>query len=985
MSKTNKRFMIMAVSAVLVSPFFLSSIPPIVYAQENVSVNNNQQVLTTSQVKQLTKGTQTTVQGIVMNTPGAWGAKGFYIQDAQGGLYIYPDKNFVVDLQVGDEVKITGVLSEYGGEKQLSGSVTIEVLAHQKTMQPTTLASVASLQATDTGSYLNLTNMQVANLSEVTSETNGSKRLEFDVIDTSHHTLHVYLNSRTGIDVDQVSQHLQNNDIIHLSGVLAYYKGLQLKPFTSNFYTIVTKAADNSTPITPIEEVVKVGQVQGAQHRSPYEGQDVKIKDVVVTAVDGSSRFYIQDLQPDDDSKTSDGLNVYFKNHQVKVGDKLELTGKVLEYLGSGYAEKAETDLTITQLKAEQVKVIGQANIPAPIVLGVDRQVPNQVIDNDRFGVFDPSEDALDFWESLEGMQVAVNDAKILGPQKNGELYVLPKESQDTLNKSGGLLLDEDYNPQLIVLATGDKTLRAKANDQVIGQVAGPVTYSYGMYKIYLPKGSVKIQDGHLARETSTIQPAADKLTIASYNIENFSADIQSTSDEKVQRIAQSFVSDLHAPDLINLLEMQDNDGPKDSGNVDASLSAKRLIDKIKELGGPEYQYIDIAPENNQDGGAPGANIRVGFLYNPKRVNFVKAQAIGKDNPIFANTRKSLAGFFTFKNQEILLIGNHLNSKRGDQPLYGKNQPAILGSETQRHQLAQAIAAFVDEQIKANPRLNVVMTGDFNDFEFSQTLQILEGQQLTNLVKNHPADDRYSYFYQGNSQTLDHLLVSNQLVAKAKFDMVHINAMFMQEDGRASDHDPVIVQLSFEKPSSVTPTTPSHSGSSNSNTGQKPNPDTNNNNQQPDNDNSPTDKDNHQPLKASVVLSRLYNPHNGAHFFTANHNEAIHLKALGWQLESQVTVLPQQSNQPVYRVYNPNSGDHHYTMAKAEVDYLVTLGWQAEGIAWYSADKTSGKPVYRLYNPNVKVGTHHLTASVAERDHLIALGWQAEGISYYQA
>lgn len=955
--------MSLAISAFLVAPVFLSSVPPMIYAQENISVTKEQQILTTSQVKQLTNGTVVTLQGVVVNTPGVWGGTGFYIQDAQGGLYVYPARNSVVNVVPGDEIRITGTLGEYNGEKQLGGSVTIEVIAKEKAIQATTLDSVANLQASDTGSYLKLTTMQVANKTEVTSEANGSKRLEFDVIDTNQHSLHVYLNSRTGIDVEQVSQELQNNDMIDLSGILAYYRGLQLKPFEQNFFTVIKKAEDNTPPGTPVTETLKIGQIQGMQHRSPYEGKKVAIEDVVVTAVDGTSRFYIQDLQPDDNDKTSDGLNVYFKNHQVKVGDKLTLTGEVVEFLGDGYADKQDTDLTITQLKAEQLQKVGQAATPAPIVLGVDRKVPDKVIENDSFSEFDPNEDALDFWESLEGMQVAVNDAKILGPQKNGELYVLPKESQDVLNQSGGLLLDEDYNPQLIVLATGDKKLRAKANDRVIGQVAGPVTYSYGMYKIYLPKGSVTIQDGQLARESSTIQPAADKLTIASYNIENFSANQSTTSDEKVQQIAQSFVSDLHAPDIINLLEMQDNDGQEDTGNTDASLSAKRLIDQITALGGPTYRYIDIAPENNQDGGAPGANIRVGFLYNPERVSFVKSQAIGKDNPIFANTRKSLAGFFKFNDQEILLVGNHLNSKRGDQPLYGKNQPVVFGSEVQRHELAKAIAAFVDEQIKANPHLNVVMTGDFNDFEFSKTLQILEGNQLTNLVKNHPAEDRYSYFYQGNSQTLDHLLVSNRLVSKAKFDMVHINAMFMQEDGRASDHDPVIVQLSFDPPIPVIPTIPDDT---------------------PENPDPNPGEEPVKPIETKKLLSRLYNPNNGAHFFTASSAEAAYLEGLGWRLESQGAVLPQQSDQPVYRLYNPNSGDHHYTMAKAEVNHLVKVGWQAEGIAWYSADKTSGKPVYRLYNPNAKVGTHHLTASLAERNHLLSLGWQAEGISYYQ-
>ena len=543
---------------------------------------------------------------------------------------------------------------------------------------------------------------------------------------------------------------------------------------------------------------------------------------------------------------------------------------------------------------------------------------------------------------------------------------MLPKESQDTLNKSGGLLLDEDYNPQLIVLATGDKKLRAKASDRVIGQVSGPVTYSYGMYKIYLPKGSVKIQDGNLGREKTTIVPAEDKLTIASYNIENFSANPSSTNDEKVNRIATSFVSDLHTPDLINLLEMQDNDGATDSGTTDATLSAKRLIDQIKAVGGPEYHYVDIAPENNQDGGAPGANIRVGFLYNPERVTLVKAQAIGKDNPIFKNTRKSLAGFFKFKDQDILLVGNHLNSKRGDQPLYGKNQPVIRDSEPQRHALATAISAFVDEQIKANNKLNVVMTGDFNDFEFSRTLQILEGNQLTNLVKNHPAEDRYSYFYQGNAQTLDHLLVSNRLVKNATFDMVHINAMFMVEDGRASDHDPVMVQLSFTNDEPTEPSTPGD--------------DTNTT---PDNGN-PQEPNQEPNTMRKAVLSRLYNPNSGEHFFTIDIKEASHLASLGWRLELQEAVVPESSEHPVYRAYNPNNGDHHYTMNKAEIDHLVKVGWRAEGIAWYSADETTGKPVYRLYNPNAKVGSHHLTPILSERDYLVSLGWRAEGVTYYQ-
>lgn len=35
----------------------------------------------------------------------------------------------------------------------------------------------------------------------------------------------------------------------------------------------------------------------------------------------------------------------------------------------------------------------------------------------------------------------------------------------------------------------------------------------------------------------------------------------------------------------------------------------QKQIDAIKGVGGVEYQYVNIDPINNQDGGAPDANI----------------------------------------------------------------------------------------------------------------------------------------------------------------------------------------------------------------------------------------------------------------------------------------------------------------------------------------------------------------------------------------
>ena len=51
---------------------------------------------------------------------------------------------------------------------------------------------------------------------------------------------------------------------------------------------------------------------------------------------------------------------------------------------------------------------------------------------------------------------------------------------------------------------------------------------------------------------------------------------------------------------------------------------------------------------------------------------------IAPNDPAFAASRKPLVGEFVFNGQTVYLIGNHLNSKGGDQALFGVNQPPLL-------------------------------------------------------------------------------------------------------------------------------------------------------------------------------------------------------------------------------------------------------------------------------------------------------------------
>lgn len=78
----------------------------------------------------------------------------------------------------------------------------------------------------------------------------------------------------------------------------------------------------------------------------------------------------------------------------------MKVTGQVKEYVLEGYAEKLQTDLPVTEINASSgsiVKVSSGQPLPAPVVIGKDRKLPTEIIDNDSFTKFDPEEDGIDF------------------------------------------------------------------------------------------------------------------------------------------------------------------------------------------------------------------------------------------------------------------------------------------------------------------------------------------------------------------------------------------------------------------------------------------------------------------------------------------------------------------------------------------------------------------------------------------------------------
>ena len=577
--------------------------------------------------------------------------------------------------------------------------------------------------------------------------------------------------------------------------------------------------------VTAPKEVKNIGEVQGESHESPLAGKEVIINNVVVTKTDKTG-FYVQDKVSDNNPRTSDAVYVASKD-KVASGDLLKVQGTVKEGYMEEYSvkpgqtfKKPAGSLTVTQIINATITKLGKAELPK--ALNISEKMPKDIVDQTPTK-YNPETEALDYWESLEGMRVEVTKPKVTGPQYKGDIYVLPGDYKgQKLNNIGGVNLRPGVqNTEVLPVTVGNKFV-AKAKDYFNENISGVVTYRNKTYKID-PSTVPTLQDGGLKREVSKIYPAEDKLTIASYNIENFSANNNGhdeTPEEKVDKIANSFIKEVHSPDIITLIEVQDNNGGVNDGTVDGVKSGEKLAQRIKSLGGPDYKYTEIAPVDGKDGGKPGANIRVAYLYNPKRVTLIGKEKGGSEeaarfvnghlekNPAridptsvhFEKVRKSLAAEFEFKGERIVVIANHLKSKLGDDAIYGSNQPSVENTKAKRIEEAKILNAFIKEGLRQNPNLKFVLTGDFNDFEFSDSVKTIVGNELVNLMAEHEQGDRYSYFYRGSNQSLDNILISKNIKDKVVFSPVHINASFMEEHGRASDHDPVVVQIDFSKP-----------------------------------------------------------------------------------------------------------------------------------------------------------------------------------------
>jgi predicted extracellular nuclease len=400
------------------------------------------------------------------------------------------------------------------------------------------------------------------------------------------------------------------------------------------------------------------------------------------------------------------------------------------------------------------------------------------------------------------------------------ELWVTLKPGQNPTPRGGSLYksYDDPNSGRLMILALNGAPA-ANVGSTLAAGTTGPLDYqSFGGYVVQATQLGT-ITEGGLKRQKVLPPKKQGDLSVATYNVENLAANNPAA---KFARLAEAVVTNLGTPDILALEEIQDNNGATDNGVVAADQTVAKFIAAIQAAGGPTYAWRSIDPNDGTDGGEPGGNIRQVFLFNPARATFVDrpggdantavsvvrerptsnqvslSVSPGRINPtsdVWASSRKPLVGEFLYDgNKQLFVIANHLNSKGGDFPLTAAVQPPVRSSEVQRVKQATEIHDFVkDLSDKSAGRARVIVLGDLNDYQFSPALQTITGNGtlLKTLIDTLPADQRYSYVFDGNSQVLDHILISPAIKGYS-YGVVHINAEFSDQ---ASDHDPQIVRI----------------------------------------------------------------------------------------------------------------------------------------------------------------------------------------------
>ena len=526
-----------------------------------------------------------------------------------------------------------------------------------------------------------------------------------------------------------------------------------------------------------------------------------------------SNGFSMQSVIKDDLDCSSEGIFVTTTEYpKVVPGQLVSVDGNVVEYIPGG---EKDHNLSRTEIHQPVIKVINQNyKIPEPIVIDkYTSRIPDKAIKLTK--TFDIERNGLDYFESLEFMLVEIEDGIVVGPKNvYNEFFVLPKSfiEMNRLSQQNALLKSEtDENPEKIMVdAASSFTQKVNVGDELLQPIIGIMDYSFANYKIWTISNPVLTKN---EIKNNEIKIDDELLTIASYNLNNFSRFDKSS---RINKVGCQIVKILKSPDILILNEVLDDSGTQDDGITSADQTLKILVKSIADCGGPVYRFSDSPPVDGMDGGVNGGNIRTVVIYKDNDELFLEKPddsstglklknnqfriqnnplRLFEDDTAFLGTRKPTIWLFNWKNEQFLVMGLHLISQSTNSPDWGDIHPIITPDQEKREKQAILINEYLSQKSFLQPEPNIIILGDFNDYSWSNTLKVLHDNQNFVLLSNEQPEEDYSYIHQGNAFQFDYAFVNKMLSSRVSmFTIPHINSIINSED-QVSDHDPLLFAI----------------------------------------------------------------------------------------------------------------------------------------------------------------------------------------------
>ncbi len=540
-----------------------------------------------------------------------------------------------------------------------------------------------------------------------------------------------------------------------------------------------------------VESLPAIGEIQGTMDVSPLVNQEVSFRGVVTGwREDRNARgvtyftLFVQDVpgSEDGDPATSDGIALFLgrKRPSYQPGNQLRVTGVVTEFFG--YTEIDDDNLQI-QVEVEDMP------LPEPVPLPVH---------------------GADY-ESMESMQVVLpQEMVVVGPTYSG--------CGLAVGEGNGRIFQRDETPPtefvLPILHSSDVDCtgfpQLKTGDRLTG-LAGTLVYQFDRFQLVQQDvAALEIEEVPWPELPDPLIHMKNQVVVASLNLENYFDDVDDTGDDaepiftpseiemKQQKLAYVIKHVLGCPTLLGVQEVEHAD------------LLHELADKIQSSCGFQYAVTHVESVDAR-------GIDVALFTDPREVKVLGASlqqtctpietgiydptivCEGLQQPLFS--RPPLQVQVLVGERPFTILVNHFKSKREG------------AAETAPRRLLQAqhINQLVRELLIENPEANIIVMGDFNDYEQSQPLREMTVKgHLSNPLLNIPENKRYSYVFGGISQLIDGILISPKLVEHVETAGIqHVNADFpsalalnMTEQMIvycASDHDVPFLLLSFDE------------------------------------------------------------------------------------------------------------------------------------------------------------------------------------------